>query len=206
MSSTTTADEVFSLAIETSMMAWKSFQLSIEHGMGGQYQREKLVWMKQTIEDVFRQNSGGNGGLHADELEEYVGEILDNEFNTVIEDGSLGIFASNVCQFYRMCADGQHRQVMDSVDDMRRKANSGVVVGNTCPQAISEDMMVGVVENGLNSLDIEDNDEDDDEEVVESDSRVVVVAEDMKTTEEAKEEEEEDDGWTRVQRKGHNKR
>ena len=167
-------DEVFLLAIDQTMKEWKSFQLSVEQGMGGQYSNEKLVWMTQTIVELFKMNNN----LDVEEVMDFVAEIIDNEFDTIIEDGSLHIFATNVCKYYRLCTSGRLQEVLDEIENIKQRNSNKVLVNNSLEQKDNE----FEIEKQINSLNINSE-------------------EDMKTEESMEETDPQSDGWTRVQRK-----
>ena len=165
-------DEVFGSAVDQSIKEWKSFQLCVEQGMGGQYTNEKLIWMTQTITEFFQTNRD----LEVDEVIEFVAEIIDNEFDTIIEDGSLRLFATNIRKYFDLCSSGRLQEVIDRIEDMKKLNANRVSVNNSLEQ--NDNQMV--VENQMKSLDIncEDN-----------------------KSEEMDETDPESEGWTRVQRK-----
>ena len=165
--------QVFSSAVDQSLKEWKSFQLCVEQGMGGQYTAEKLVWMTDTIVDFFTNNKD----LELDEVIDFVSEIIDNEFDTIIEDGSLDIFATNVCKYYQLCSSGRLQEVVDKLTEIRdRNERLGVCASQANDNQTS-------VESQMKSLNITNGSEEQ--------SQTSQVPQDM----------EEDDGWTRVQRK-----
>ncbi|CAN7976897.1 unnamed protein product, partial [Ixodes persulcatus] len=53
--------------------------------MGGPDAKAKERWLVQAIEEYFAQNAN----LHPDEVEYVLASILDSEFDTIIEDGSV---------------------------------------------------------------------------------------------------------------------
>ncbi|CAN8001603.1 unnamed protein product, partial [Ixodes hexagonus] len=57
----------------------------MENGMGGPDAKAKEKWLVQAIEEYFAKNAN----LHPDEVEFVLASILDTEFDTIIEDGSV---------------------------------------------------------------------------------------------------------------------
>ncbi|XP_064486830.1 pre-rRNA-processing protein TSR2 homolog [Ornithodoros turicata] len=106
------ADEsVFHTSIRTLIGDWQGLQMAIEHGMGGPQAREKEQWLVDTLEQHFAENSG----LHQDDVEDFIAAILDNEFDTIVEDGSLAQLSALLCKHYEMCRDGREREVLESL-------------------------------------------------------------------------------------------
>nr|XP_028567928.1 pre-rRNA-processing protein TSR2 homolog isoform X3 [Podarcis muralis] len=63
---------------------WKMF-VAVENGFGGAYSQEKAEWMVEAVEQYFQSNAD----LELDEIEDFLAELMNNEFDTMIEDGSL---------------------------------------------------------------------------------------------------------------------
>ncbi|XP_035964943.1 pre-rRNA-processing protein TSR2 homolog isoform X1 [Halichoerus grypus] len=60
-------------------------QIAVENGFGGVHSQEKAEWLGGAVEEYFFRNAD----LELDEVEDFLGELMTNEFDTVVEDGSL---------------------------------------------------------------------------------------------------------------------
>ncbi|XP_064258303.1 pre-rRNA-processing protein TSR2 homolog isoform X2 [Passer domesticus] len=60
-------------------------QLAVAQGFGGPQGSEKAAWLSSALLDFFTQNAD----LEQEEVEDFLAEVMDNEFDTVVEDGSL---------------------------------------------------------------------------------------------------------------------
>ncbi|KAH0628860.1 hypothetical protein JD844_010458 [Phrynosoma platyrhinos] len=60
-------------------------QIAVENGFGGMYSQEKAEWMVGAVEQFFQSNAD----LEPDEIEDFLAELMNNEFDTMVEDGSL---------------------------------------------------------------------------------------------------------------------
>ncbi|XP_037982504.1 pre-rRNA-processing protein TSR2 homolog isoform X2 [Motacilla alba alba] len=60
-------------------------QLAVAQGFGGPQGPEKAAWLSSALLDFFTQNAD----LEQEEVEDFLAEVMDNEFDTVVEDGSL---------------------------------------------------------------------------------------------------------------------
>lgn len=60
-------------------------QIAVENGFGGVHSQEKAEWLEGAVEDYFIRNAD----LEQEEVEDFLGELMTNEFDTVVEDGSL---------------------------------------------------------------------------------------------------------------------
>ncbi|PKK17097.1 hypothetical protein A306_00014891, partial [Columba livia] len=64
---------------------WPLPQLAVAQGFGGPQSPEKAAWLAGALQDFFTQNAD----LEEEEVEEFLAEVMDNEFDTAVEDGSL---------------------------------------------------------------------------------------------------------------------
>uniref|UniRef100_A0ACB8ENK2 Uncharacterized protein n=1 Tax=Sphaerodactylus townsendi TaxID=933632 RepID=A0ACB8ENK2_9SAUR len=61
------------------------YLIAVENGFGGAYSQEKAEWMVGAVEQYFQSNVD----LEPDEVDDFLAQMMNNEFDTVIEDGSL---------------------------------------------------------------------------------------------------------------------
>ncbi|XP_068702998.1 pre-rRNA-processing protein TSR2 homolog [Montipora foliosa] len=120
---------------------WTALQLAVEHGFGGADGREKAEWLVSVVDQVLRENDT----IEVYELEDYIGEILFNEFNTMAEDGSLHQVVQNLCDYHRLWKEG-------NVEQIRQQISSPVV--KQLPKFVKE-------EASENGSDPSDNDSED---------------------------------------------
>ncbi|ELR55025.1 pre-rRNA-processing protein TSR2 homolog [Bos indicus] len=76
---------LFGAAVRAALEAWPALQIAVENGFGGVYSQEKAEWLGGAVEEYFFRNAD----LELDEVEDFLGELMMNEFDTVVEDGSL---------------------------------------------------------------------------------------------------------------------
>ncbi|KAM5221676.1 pre-rRNA-processing protein TSR2 homolog [Ctenodactylus gundi] len=76
---------LFRTGIHAVMEAWPALQIAVENGFGGVHSQEKAEWLGGAVEDYFIRNDD----LKLDEVEDFLGDLMSNEFDTVVEDGSL---------------------------------------------------------------------------------------------------------------------
>lgn len=107
-------------SIELSLSEWPAFQIAIDQGMGGDKAKEKETWMAGVIRDLFHEN---RGDVDVSDVSDYVGQILDAEFSTVIEDGSLDMLSARLCYFYRLQSQGKEADLIAINDRKRSELN-----------------------------------------------------------------------------------
>ncbi|XP_002762956.1 pre-rRNA-processing protein TSR2 homolog [Callithrix jacchus] len=79
------ARSLFRAGVRAALEAWPALQIAVENGFGGVHSQEKAEWLGGAVEDYFMRNAD----LELQEVEDFLGELMTNEFDTVVEDGSL---------------------------------------------------------------------------------------------------------------------
>ncbi|KYO38906.1 guanine nucleotide-binding protein-like 3-like protein isoform A [Alligator mississippiensis] len=76
---------LFGQGVRAVLGSWTALQIAVENGFGGTHGPEKAAWLGGAVEEYFHNNAD----LEQDEIEDFLAEVLDREFDTVVEDGSL---------------------------------------------------------------------------------------------------------------------
>ncbi|EDL86320.1 rCG38965, isoform CRA_a [Rattus norvegicus] len=76
---------LFGAGVRAALEAWPALQIAVENGFGGVHSQEKAEWLGGAVEDYFI----ANADLELEEIEDFLGELMTTEFDTVVEDGSL---------------------------------------------------------------------------------------------------------------------
>ncbi|XP_060039380.1 pre-rRNA-processing protein TSR2 homolog isoform X2 [Erinaceus europaeus] len=76
---------LFRAGVRAALQGWPALQIAVENGFGGIHSQEKAEWLGGAVEEYFLRNAD----LELDEVEDFLGELMTNEFDTVVEDGSL---------------------------------------------------------------------------------------------------------------------
>ncbi|XP_062367992.1 pre-rRNA-processing protein TSR2 homolog [Cinclus cinclus] len=79
------ARALFAEGVRAVLGGWAALQLAVAQGFGGPQGAEKAAWLSSALLDFFTQNAD----LEQEEVEDFLAEVMDNEFDTVVEDGSL---------------------------------------------------------------------------------------------------------------------
>nr|XP_019566394.1 PREDICTED: pre-rRNA-processing protein TSR2 homolog isoform X1 [Rhinolophus sinicus] len=84
---------LFGAGVRAALEAWPALQIAVENSFGGVHSQEKAEWLGGAVEEYFFRNEGPilsySADLELDEVEDFLGELMTNEFDTVVEDGSL---------------------------------------------------------------------------------------------------------------------
>lgn len=133
---TSTNTTLFQTSLSQILDSWTVLELAVEHGFGGGESREKADWMVFAIDQWFKENKN----LETFEVEEFLADILNAEFDTIADDGSLSQIASMICGVHRLCSNGDEPAVRKRLQHLQKPSLK------QCARAPSDE---------------EDNDEDD---------------------------------------------
>jgi len=201
------SESLFLQAIRQSIDEWHSFQCAIDAGMGGRDAPEKVMWMGEVIDRYFNQNDG----LTPDEVEDYIAEILWNEFDTSMEDDSLVLLATNLCRFYSMFKRGEHDQLIKLLQE--RKAAYETRYGTQLRDTVSraQDQASMKKDEASSSSDEDQDDEEECPELMDTSEQdpaqvTINAIPTAASTEHESRNEPDADGWIEVNRKKGGKR
>ncbi|RWS07854.1 pre-rRNA-processing protein TSR2-like isoform X1 [Dinothrombium tinctorium] len=110
-------ESTFLESIKLCFEEWKALEIAIREGMGGRDAVAKREWMAHVVFDYFKQYADTG----KDEICEYIAVIVDNEFDTCVQDGSLEYLAYMLCKYRDMCFSGQHEEVRAIIDNKMRE-------------------------------------------------------------------------------------
>lgn len=142
---TLSGEQIFRNAVKYILTEWPSLNLAIENGMGGPQAQQKQAWMCDHIAEIFIKNKDID-------LEDYLAELVNQEFDTLIEDGSLEYNSQWINKFYKDCLQGKEQEVQGSINQAALKKQS---LGN---------MRIPPPVNATQDSSDEDDDDDDDED------------------------------------------
>ncbi|XP_056131483.1 pre-rRNA-processing protein TSR2 homolog [Lampris incognitus] len=105
------AREVFRDAVRAALDTWPVLQIAVDNGFGGVYSQQKADWMVDVVQQYFHENVN----LQQYEVEDFIADLMDQEFNTVVDDGSLPQVCERLCQLHTQCQQGALEQVKQTV-------------------------------------------------------------------------------------------
>jgi pre-rRNA-processing protein TSR2 len=86
----------FTDVVSRILNSWSALHVAVDQGFGGIYSREKVAWLNEVVTKFFFENDA----VESFEVSDFIGDILDNEFNLRVEDGSLEEISNNLCQCF----------------------------------------------------------------------------------------------------------
>ncbi|XP_040260884.1 pre-rRNA-processing protein TSR2 homolog [Bufo bufo] len=104
-------------AIQAVLGSWPVLQIAVEHGFGGPHVQEKAQWMVGVVHEYFLTNAD----LEQYEVEETLQGMMNDEFDTMVEDGSLPAVAQQLCTFYSQCQRGDLSSVKEKIAQLSQK-------------------------------------------------------------------------------------
>eukprot|EP00090_Calanus_glacialis_P032668 TRINITY_DN54137_c0_g1_i1.p1 TRINITY_DN54137_c0_g1~~TRINITY_DN54137_c0_g1_i1.p1 ORF type:complete len:178 (+),score=54.99 TRINITY_DN54137_c0_g1_i1:36-536(+) len=98
---------LFSHAIDAIFKNWSALQLAVAHQSGGPQSKEKAEWLVGATESWFYQNKD----LQDWEVGDLLEEIISNEFNLQIDDGSLVEVGRKICEYFEFCSSNNENAI-----------------------------------------------------------------------------------------------
>ncbi|KAL2103443.1 hypothetical protein ACEWY4_000311 [Coilia grayii] len=177
--------ELFTEGVRAVLETWPVLQIAVDNGFGGVYSQQKADWMVDAVQQYFHDNSD----LQQYEVEDFLSELMNNEFDTMVDDGSLPEVALQVCQMFKQCQQGKVEEVKGQISQLARKKSAGRVKATAVKSPAEEE---------------EDESDEDDTEAMECDGAAGVSpnhAPPRPANPPAPPPDEADDGWTVVRKK-----
>ncbi|KAG7521330.1 hypothetical protein JOB18_046314 [Solea senegalensis] len=168
MAAAAASRELFTSGVRAVLHTWPVLQIAVDNGFGGVYGQQKADWMVDVVQQYFHDNAD----LQQSEIEDFIADLMDQEFDTVVDDGSLPQVSLSLLQMFSQWQQGALQQLQLKVNTMTQKRERAKV---QAPPTVSN------------------NDDEEEMQVMES-------APSVSRTPPAPPQEE-DDGWTVVRKR-----
>ncbi|CAJ1085688.1 pre-rRNA-processing protein TSR2 homolog [Xyrichtys novacula] len=172
MAASTASRELLSEGVRAVLHGWPVLQIAVDNGFGGVYGEQKADWMVDVVQQYFHDNAD----LQQYEVEDFIAQLMDQEFDTVVDDGSLPEVSLSLQQVFSQWQQGALQQLQHTIDTLNQKKGQRAKV--KAPPTQSEE------------------DSDEDTQVMECESSGPSVS-----RTEAPPPQEEEDGWTLVRKR-----
>ncbi|MEQ2242591.1 hypothetical protein ILYODFUR_037415 [Ilyodon furcidens] len=93
-------------------MEW--VQIAVDNGFGGVYGQQKADWMVDVVQQYFHDNAD----LQQYEVEDFLTQLMDQEFDTVVEDGSLPQVSAGLLQLFDQWQQGALQQLQNTIQTL----------------------------------------------------------------------------------------
>ncbi|XP_048450842.1 pre-rRNA-processing protein TSR2 homolog [Rhincodon typus] len=111
---------LFTEGVRSALEAWPALQVAVENGFGGAYSQQKAAWMVTAVAEYFHDNVN----LESEEVEDLLADLVYNEFDTVVEDGSLSEVAQQLHTLFGLCERGQESEVRARILQLAQRKGS----------------------------------------------------------------------------------
>ncbi|KAJ7671675.1 Pre-rRNA-processing protein TSR2-domain-containing protein [Mycena polygramma] len=172
---------LFARGVLARLATWDTLRLAVQEGWGGPGALQKRTWLASVIVDAFEETVPTPDDQY---VEEMLLQVLADEFDTNLEDGSAEVVALDIVRLWDETSSGRD----DLVLKFESKAES--VRGK---RAVAQE----VAHDDADEWEDEDGDEDEDDSGMEEDEAPQLI--EPRTREEP---EVDEDGFTMVKGKG----
>ena len=87
----------FAKGVVARLALWPALQIAVQNGWGGPDSAQKRTWIASVIVDTFEQPTPPD----AEYIEEMLLQIMDDEFETIVEDGSSESVAKDITNLWK---------------------------------------------------------------------------------------------------------
>ncbi|BCS20554.1 pre-rRNA-processing TSR2 family protein [Aspergillus puulaauensis] len=176
-----TASSYLDLGITLAINAWPSLTLAVTNNWGGPTSSDKRDWLCGAISEMIAERSETD----AEDLEDVLIQVMNDEFDVVVDDESAGQVADRIMEIRTMVERGEFGAVKEMWEEWERKraqkGNGAAVAG---------------FRRGEDQENETDDDADDDEEEGDVDMGEAPAL--VRTPRERTEPEIDEDGFTKV--------
>ncbi|KAL9633307.1 MAG: hypothetical protein Q9204_003453 [Flavoplaca sp. TL-2023a] len=149
----------FDLSIALTLSTWPALTLSVQNSWGGPNSAEKRDWFAGAISELFSSTPNADTVVDVEYLEEFLLQVMNDEFEVNVEDGSGEEVAAKIVGLRKLCGRGDFELVDEMLGRWReRQARGGERVSFQRMQEGDDD-----------EDEEEDSDDDEDEEVDDED-------------------------------------
>uniref|UniRef100_A0A3P8PVU3 Pre-rRNA-processing protein TSR2 homolog n=1 Tax=Astatotilapia calliptera TaxID=8154 RepID=A0A3P8PVU3_ASTCA len=114
MAASAASREIFTEGVRAVLQTWPVLQIAVDNGFGGIYGQQKADWMVDVVQQYFHDNAD----LQQYEVEDFIAELMDQEFNTVVDDGSLPQVSANLLQMFGQWRQGALEQLKHTINTL----------------------------------------------------------------------------------------
>ncbi|XP_031148976.1 pre-rRNA-processing protein TSR2 homolog [Sander lucioperca] len=168
--------ELFTEGVSAVLHSWPVLQIAVDNGFGGVYGHQKADWMVDVVQQFFHDNAD----LQRCEVEDFISELMDQEFDTVVDDGSLPQVCDSLVQMFGQWQQGALQPLKHTIATLTQKKSQRAKV--SAPPTQSD----------------EDDEDDDGTQMMECESSGPSVS---RTDPPPPPPQAEEDGWTVVRKK-----
>lgn len=133
MAASVATRELFTEGVRAVLQTWPVLQIAVDNGFGGVYGQQKADWMVDVVQQYFHDNAD----LDQCEVEDFLSELMDQEFDTVVDDGSLPQVSLRLVQMFSQWQQGALQQLQQTISSMTQSGRQRTTV--SAPPAQSDE-------------------------------------------------------------------
>ncbi|KAI4289299.1 MAG: hypothetical protein L6R35_001435 [Caloplaca aegaea] len=114
----------FDLSIALTLSAWPALTLSVQNSWGGPLSSEKRDWFAGAISDLFS-SPPDDATIDVEYLEEFLLQVMDDEFEVNVEDDSGAEIASKILGLRKLTLQGDFGMVDEMLARWKEKDSRG---------------------------------------------------------------------------------
>ncbi|KAL8990292.1 MAG: hypothetical protein Q9169_008157 [Polycauliona sp. 2 TL-2023] len=114
----------FDLSIALTLLTWPALTLSVQNSWGGPNTAEKRDWFAGAISDLYSSTPNPDATIDVEYLEEFLLQVMNDEFEVNVEDGSGEEVAAKIVGLRKLCARGEFA-VVDEMEARWRERLHG---------------------------------------------------------------------------------
>ncbi|XP_062283719.1 LOW QUALITY PROTEIN: pre-rRNA-processing protein TSR2 homolog [Scomber scombrus] len=136
MAASSASREPFTQGSERPVLnSWPVLQIAVDNGFGGVYGQQKADWLVDVVQQYFHDNAD----LQQYEVEDFISQLMDQEFDTVVDDGSLPQVSKQLIQMFSQWKQGALQQLSHTVQSLtQKKTQRAKVHGPRPPESDQE--------------------------------------------------------------------
>lgn len=102
----------FHASVDAIFKNWTALQLAVSQGAGGTQSNAIADWMVDAVVQWFKENEN----LAPYEVTEFLEQIINQEFNLIVDDGSTDEIGTTVCEFFQLCSSSKSNdEIMNKI-------------------------------------------------------------------------------------------
>ncbi|KAI4151655.1 MAG: hypothetical protein LQ341_000872 [Variospora aurantia] len=114
----------FDLSIALALSAWPALTLSVQNSWGGPLSSEKRDWFAGAISDLFS-SPPDDATIDVEYLEEFLLQVMDDEFEVNVEDDSGAEIASKILGLRKLTLQGDFGMVDEMLARWKERESRG---------------------------------------------------------------------------------
>ncbi|XP_039649765.1 pre-rRNA-processing protein TSR2 homolog [Perca fluviatilis] len=127
--------ELFTEGVSAVLHSWPVLQIAVDNGFGGVYGHQKADWMVDVVQQFFHDNAD----LQRCEVEDFISELMDQEFDTVVDDGSLPQMCDSLMQMFGQWQQGALQPLKHTITTLTQKKSQRAKVTAAPTQSDEDD-------------------------------------------------------------------